>query len=265
MTLRSHLLIIAALPLLAAPARAQSADAIAHTLEAAHGKSAWYAQDAIEIDATVDFFNGELRLEGTMLFTSSLSKVRYTLDDGTVMVWNDGEVWLSPADRELEQARFHVMTWPYFAAVPFKLRDAGVNLDAAGELPVTGPGDTTRAVKLTFDRGTGDAPDDWYYLLPDDEHRLAAMSYIVTYGPTSQAEAEEKPSIVIYDDFRTEAGVTLPYRWDFYYWSKSDGAQTGDGPKGTVRVHDVRFVTPDDAAFDRPADAKPIPAPDGSP
>lgn len=244
----------------AADAEAErKAERVVDAIERAHGKAAWEAREAVEVEARVDFHGGKLVLDGTMLFTPSLGKVRYTLDDGTTMIWNDGEVWLSPADAELKMARFHVMTWPYFVAVPFKLRDPGARLSHAGELPVTGPDDTAEAVKLTFTRGTGDASDDWYYLLPDERNRLAGLSYIVTYGPTSRDEAEEKPSIVLYDDFREVDGVTLPFAWRFHYWNKQQGA-TGE-PKGTVEVRSVRFVTPEDGAFEKPADAKRIPPP----
>jgi len=244
----------------ASEARAENAKQVVERIEAAHGKAAWTTKDAIEADFLVEGFGG-LRLEGTMLFTPSLSKVRMDLQDGTTLIYNKGDAWMTPADAEMApaQARFHVLTWPYFVAVPFKLRDPGVNLTHAGPLPVHGPADARPAVRLTFEQGVGDAPDDWYYLLPNDRGELEALSYIVTFSQ-SQEEAETQPSVVLYDEFESIDGVTLPMDWRFHYWTKATGIEPGE-PKGTAKLKAVRFVSPAPDAFDQPADAVVLPPP----
>lgn len=244
----------------ASPTWAVSAQDVASAIEAAHGKSAWYAKDAVEVDIHVQGFGG-LELEGTMLFTPSLGEVRFELVEGTTLIYNRGDAWMTPSDADMSpaMARFHVLTWPYFVAVPFKINDPGVHLGEPVPMPVTHPDDTTTAVQMTFGQGVGDAPDDWYYLLPNDDGVLEALSYIVTYGKP-QDDAEEQPSIVLYDDFRTIDGVTLPFHWEFHYWHKDSGVAEGE-PKGTARIQSVRFVTPPADAFEKPANATPLPAP----
>ena len=46
--------------------------------------------------------------------------------------------------------------------------------------------------KISFDAGVGDAPDDWYIAFTDDQGRMDALGYIVTYSK-SQEEAEARP------------------------------------------------------------------------
>ena len=52
---------------------------------------------------------------------------------------------------------------------------------------------------MTFDRGIGDAPDDWYVVYKDNNSDLlAALVYIVTGGGTSVEVAEEDPHTITY-------------------------------------------------------------------
>ena len=113
--------------------------------------------------------------------------------------------------------------------------------------------------KLTFDPGTGDTPEDWYIVYADPgSHRLGAMAYILTYGST-RAAAEEEPHGIVYEDFRKTDGVVIARRWSFRTWSEESGF--GD-VFGTAILGDLRFVTPDEDAFERPERARELPTPD---
>ncbi|MEM7625297.1 MAG: hypothetical protein AAF333_06685 [Planctomycetota bacterium] len=237
------------------PTPAERIQAIEH----AHHVATYEKQSAIKADMVIDF--GPMHVEGTMWFTPSMGKVRMELDGGTVIVFDGQTAWLSPADAAVPgpPARFHVLTWPYFVAVPYKLDDPGTHHTDTGPHPIRGDQERLLGVKITFDAGVGDTPDDWYMSFADpDTGRLTALSYIVTYG-TPTEEANKKPSIVLYDDFVEVAGVPFATTWTFHFWNPDTGI---DGePKGTAKLSDISFVTPPDDAFVKPAGAVEAKAP----
>jgi hypothetical protein len=85
------------------------------------------------------------------------------------------------------------------------------------------------------------------------------MSYIVTYGGKSVAEAEKETHAIVYEDFMTVSGVTLATRWSFYNWSQQAGVYGDPIAEGTVS--NLRFVGLDEQDFSRPFDAKEDPHP----
>ncbi|MEM1110239.1 MAG: hypothetical protein AAGH99_16260 [Planctomycetota bacterium] len=228
-------------------------------IEAAHQGAVYNAQEAVQADFVVDF--GPMHLEGTMWFTPSMSKVRMELDGGAVIVYDGNTAWLSPADAAVPgpPPRFHVLTWPYFVAVPYKLDDPGTAHADTGEHPIRNDDEVLPGVKVTFGDGVGDTPDDWYMAFADpDTGRLTALSYIVTYGKDAE-EANKQPSIVLYDDFVEVDGVPFSTSWSFHLWTPGKGI-VGD-PKGSAKLANLAFVDPPADAFVKPKDAVEAKAP----
>lgn len=222
-------------------------------IESAHGADAYRERQVLRYDIEVTF-GGNVILAGTTLFDTNSERVRIDTVDGVTMVWDGAEAYVTPADAEVPgpPARFHLRTWTYFLAAPFKLRDPG-----SAMTPIEAPLASAPAVpagKLTFGAGVGDAPDDWYIVFPDREtNRVEALAYIVTYSK-SQAEAEQKPSIILYDGYRDFGGVWLSTDWTFHYWSPETGI---DGePKGTAVIKNVKFVTVPTELFSRPVNSR---------
>lgn len=218
-------------------------------IEAAHAGDLYNAKHAVQADFVCDF--GPMHIEGVMTFTPSIGKVRLSLNDAAEVVFDGQTAWLSPADAQVPgpPARFHVLTWPYFVAAPYKLDDPGTNHHDAGQLLVTGPNDKRIGTKITFDSGVGDAPDDWYIAFADEQGRLDALAYIVTFG-TPQEEAQKQPSIILYSDFVDVDGVPFATTWTFHYWNPEEG--TLGEPKGTATLSNIQFVTPSADTFTKP-------------
>ena len=221
----------------------------------AHGIDTWRSKGALETKITVDF-GGQRLVTGTLLTDTAVGKVRLTLDDGTVVIYNHGEAWTHPADSEFQGARFHILTWPYFLAAPMKLNDPGTHVELRGSLPLDG--DKLAAARLSFDDGVGDSPDDWYVLYQDGLHRLAGMAYIVTFGKET-AEAEKEPHAITYHDFAEVDGVTLSKHWKFWNWTEEGGIH-GD-QIGEVKLSEPRFVGFDPSLFEEMKGSRPEPAP----
>lgn len=246
-----------------APAAASAADpaaAFAAPIEKANGLAVWRAQDALQVDVVAKW-GGQTILDGRMTFPTDLSRSRLRRADGSIAVFDGEHAWVSPATAKLGGARFHLLTWPYFLAVPMKLRDPGTHLEPLGERPMR-QGAAFLAARLTFDPGTGDTPDDWYVVYRDPAtDRLAAVAYIVTYG-TPLEEAEKEPHLIVYADYVEVGGVPIPTTWTFYHWNPEEG---GHGePIGEVKLSGARFLTPAPDAFVRPADSQedPLPGPE---
>jgi hypothetical protein len=205
---------------------------------------------AADIDIS---FEGSPVLSASMLYDHHTGRVRLDVRDTAILFFDGQRAWISPASAEVPQARFHLLTWPYFLAAPFKLRDPGSRLETTGPRPLDGV--QHDSARLTFAAGVGDAPDDWYVIYEDpDTGLLAAMAYIVTYGGVTAREAEGEPHAIVYHDFVSIDGATLAQRWTFHHWSADEGPH-GD-PIGEATVANLRFVEPGDRAFAVPAGVK---------
>lgn len=96
--------------------------------------------------------------------------------------WTGEKAWKKVKDSTAFafDMRFWALTPYYFLGQPFILDGEGVNLEKLEDK--THKGITYHAIKVTFDAGTGDAPDDYYVLyFGKDTHKLAVIRYIVSY------------------------------------------------------------------------------------
>lgn len=228
-----------------------------NSIEKTHGAQAWYDHAALKTEIEIHWGEDQ-KTSATLVMRPDMSAIRMDVHGGPALVYNDGKAWMAPPDSQFQAPRFHLLTWPYFIAAPFKLGDPGTMLklmqsrqwnDADYDL-----------ARLTFASGVGDTPEDWYVLYRHPQsHRLDAMAYIVTYfGPTE--EAEEEPHAVVYRDYRMVDGVALPMHWTFHHWSMEQGPH-GD-PIGEVWLREASFVEPAAEAFAKPEGAAPLEAPE---
>lgn len=228
-------------------------DAVIASIEKAHHQDDWYSHAAFLSDIHIRF-GGKDRIIGTMTTTPSMSGTRIDHDNGKSVIWDGQTAWVSPSDASMSGARFDILTWPYFLAAPIKLDDPGTNHAFTGKSMVDGKvyDDT---VKLTFDSGVGDAPDDWYiiYKNPETDY-LDALAYIVSFGKDAEGIAKSEPHAIIYEDYRMVDGIPIPHEWTFRLWSEELGVH-GD-VLGTASLSNARFVDslPSDT-FLKPMDA----------
>lgn len=136
--------------------------------------------------------------------------------------------------------RFLALLNYYFLNLPWVVKDPGVIL---GDLERrTLWDDPTRylAVRVTFEPGTGDTPDDYYVLFIHPEtHRLAGCEYIVTYaGVLPPGMEQSPPHTLLFEEFETENGLLVPVRYTIYNQDHSVYA--------TCSVRDWSFSEPFD-------------------
>lgn len=231
-----------------------AAVAFAEPIEEAQGAAVWYAQPAFAAEIEL-VFGGQRVFAGTMWTTPEVGRARLEIEDGSVAIFDGERAWVAPEGSTFENARFHVLTWPYFLALPMKLRDPGTRLEPGD--PQDLGGERYDTARLTFSSGVGDSPDDWYVLYRDLEtHRLAAARFIVTYGKSKDA-AEKHPEVIFYDDWTDVDGVSIPTHWTIHAYGV-DGV--GD-LLAEITLENPRFATPPEGAFDKPEGAKEAPMP----
>ena len=236
----------------------------AEQVAAAHGRENVPADAVLRASITVEFGGNALLDAAELTFHPNGGLVRIETDDATA-VFDGTTAHLSPPDAEMARPRFQLLTWPYFALMPFKLDDGGANLAEIDDAPLREGGEPMPRMRLTFGQGVGDSPDDWYVLYLDGS-LLKAASYIVTYGDVDPDAAE--PHAIVYDDIENvpgpdgrPTGVLISRSWTFHNWSEDEGI-TGE-PIGRATLEDLRFVERESGMFEAPADAREVEVPAG--
>ena len=219
----------------------------------AHGSEAFRTHEAVSADLDLDF-PGKFEIRGHIVFDTAGGRSKITTDQGIVITFDGTKASVSPADAPLPpgMGRFHALTWPYFAAAPFKLGDPGVWLGDDGPQPWD-DGRLRPALKLTFGEGVGDASDDWFKVFADQGHHLRGMAYIVSYGKTA-AEAAKAPSAIVYGGYTDVDGALLSTDWSFHAWDDEQGLSAE--PTGHGALRNVTFVEVDDNTFAHPVDMR---------
>lgn len=219
-------------------------------IEAFHNKAVWDTKKAIAFDIDIQF-GGQPVLQGRITTLTSTGQVRIDLTDSlqSRMIWTGTEAVVSPASSPAGGARFHVLTWPYFLAAPFKLQDPGARLEETGTAQVDDRAAST--ARLTFASGTGDSPDDWYVVYKEAAtEELLAMAYIVTFGK-SLSDAEADPHAIVYKGYEMVEGVRIATDWTFTGWSQEGGI----GEEiGAATLSNLAFAEPEPGFFEVPAD-----------
>ncbi len=241
----------------AAQARLDTSEAgrmIQAAIEAHGGLARWYGSGPLGFRYTYE------RAEGPPIDTRQIvdpwaARARHaTLPDSSVQFgWTGREAWVKPAAAEAPiNARFWSLTPYYFVGMPFVLADPGVNLETAGQM--TAEGQTYDLVRVTFDPGTGDAPDDYYYVLLEGEtRRVGGVRYVVSY-PGFYPEGGASPErLMLYDGAQEAGGLTFQEGFRSFAWTEDGpGAPAAEGTVTGLRflpeAPDSLFALPPNAA-----------------
>ncbi len=250
MHLRLRLTLSALALLTALPASGQ----IGAALDAHGGLEKWKAQAGVEYDLTWKSAKSERHdheLFDLNTRAGLITSEKYTIGS------KQGEVWIKPGLDALGgmPPRFYIGTPFYFFAMPFVFADPGSKQESLGTR--TFRGKDYDALKITFAKGTGDTPDDYYiaYLDPQTKQLKLAI-YVVTYPTMRQGKALEKiePHVIVFDEWQTVDGLLVPKKAQFYKWTGSD---LEGSVLGALEYTNVHFLSaaPNPSKFDKPADA----------
>ncbi len=228
--------------------------AFAKGIEKSHNKEKFMSHKAVSFDLLLNF-GGKERLDAKVTMLTNSSKVKIELKDNSAIIFDGENVYTSPSNVEKPMARFDVLTWSYFFAMPFKLTDPGTNWSNLEQADING--NTFTRAKLTFESETGDTAEDWYWAYVDNKTNLLTYApYIVTFG-SNVNKAEENPHAIVYSNYAVVDSVAIADQWKFYNWSQEQELY-GD-PIGDAKITNIQFL--ETADFTVPTDSKTVAMP----
>lgn len=213
-----------------------------NAMEAHGGLATWYKNGPVSFQFHYKPLDG-----GTVRNTHqeidtwrSHARHRKVSDPESQYGWNGKKAWIHTKDSTAftYNTRFWSLTPYFFMAQPFVLDGQGTNLEV---LPQENyKEDTYDVIKVTFDEGTGDAPDDYYILyFNTNSHQLKVIRYVVSY-PKYFKKGEHTPEkfMELYGT-QTINGIVLPERYQTHWLVKNN--QPGDYITD-IRLSNVSFL-----------------------
>ena len=225
---------------------AQQTDLV-KSVEQAHHKTEFLAHDAIQFDIVLSFGGREL-LNSTLTLSTDSSNAILESKDGDKVYVNSDRVYHNPNKENVRGVRSSAYTWSYFFLFPYKLSDGGKSWSDYSKKELNGT--TYNVEKLTFAKGTGDAPDDWYIMYADKETNLVTTSAYIATGGKAQKKSEEKPHAITYNSYQIISGIPIAHEWTFWSWDEEKGITK---QLGEASLKNIKFVDTDDEYFAAPA------------
>ncbi len=151
-------------------------------------------------------------------YWSAQTRHRLAQDTTVQYGWDGQQAWAYPTDTLIPyDVRFWSLTPYYFVGIPFVLADEGINLALLE--PDTLAGNTYDLVKVTYQEGVGDAPDDYYVIyVSQEDNRVGAIRYIVSYPGYFPDGGHAPEKLMTYEGAQTVAGIILPERYRTFWW-----------------------------------------------
>ena len=178
-------------------------------------------------------------------------KVLLTHENYTVG-FDGQEVWVTPDKAAFGSgsARFYHNLRFYFVAMPFIVADPGINYEVLPQKEFQGK--SYEALRITYNDGVGDAPEDEYILHFDPEtYKMEWLLYTVTYYT---GQAGERYNLLHYSDWQEVNGLLMPQKMVGY---KYEDGKIGDKRyERLVSDFELKTTREDDAIFDMPAEAE---------
>ncbi len=222
---------------------------------AAHGGlQKWRSCAAVEYDLT---WKGPKEKSQEHQFFDLQTRSGLITSDKYTLGSNGREVWIKPGLDALggTPPRFYMWTPFYFFGMPFVFGDPGTKQESLGRKSFRGQ--DYEAIRITFAKGIGDTPDDYYVAYIDPgTNQLKLAYYVVTFPAMRKGRPVDQlaPHAIVFQEWQTVDGLRVPKVAPFYKWT---GTDIEGEPLGTLEFSNVHFLTqpPDAAKFDKPPDA----------
>lgn len=218
------------------------------------GANNFKRQGTLEYDSKMEV-EGVFILEDHQLIDLYSRKILIT-NDSYKIGFDGTEVWITPSVEALGiPPRFYASTPFYFFGLPFLFADPGANLEALGTKELDGK--KYNAVKVTYDPGTGDTPDDKYVGYFDrDTNQLKVLHYTVTYPSLTKGKTTaELEHAAVYEEWQNVNGLIVPKKIAFHELSNDNPSDT---PVGSLSFENVSFhhQPPAPSTFHKPKGAQ---------
>ncbi|MGB6154189.1 MAG: hypothetical protein WBG48_19555 [Pricia sp.] len=226
-------------------------------MEAHGGLSNWFANGPITFRFKYQpLDDGEPRDTYQTIDTWRSHARHFSATDSTQQYgWNGKDAWLKAKDSNVfnYNTRFWSLTPYFFMAQPFVLEGEGTNLELQDQVEFKN--NRYDVVKVTFDSGTGDAPDDYYVLYFDSESsQLGVIRYIVSYPGYFEEGKHTPEKFMELLGEQTVDGITFPENYKTYWLAEDNGP----GEHITdIELSEIEFLPKlESSYFDVPKEAK---------
>lgn len=188
---------------------------------------------------------------GDETHTVSLPNRKTKIESKDWSIGNDESgVWLLKHDLgyEANPVFYHNLMF-YFYAMPFVIADPGTNYETLASTELDGK--MYNGLKVSYNKGVGDSPEDEYILYIDpDTNKMAWLAYTVTF---KEQKKNNDWHYIKYDKWQDVNGLMLPEK--LTWWNVENGK-----PKGEKM--DIKFdkVTATETMLDAVVFAKPAEA-----
>ncbi|WP_040253298.1 DUF6503 family protein [Psychroserpens mesophilus] len=164
----------------------------------------------------------------------------------------DGEkVWLQKKDTTSYKGnpKFYYNLMFYFYAMPFILADDGIIYEDVK--PLEFEGKSYPGIKIAYESGVGESPEDEYILYYDSEtHKMAWLAYTVTFF---SKEKGKEFHFIKYSDWQNVAGLQLPKTLTWYNYennlptTKRNDLEFSEVTLTKMKMNSEVFSKPEDA------------------
>jgi len=167
---------------------------------------------------------------------------------------SDGkQVWVKPNANKVpgKSAAFYYNLDFYFVAIPFVLKDPGVQVTYMGK--ATPDDQEYDLLKISYETGVGLSAEDLYFLYLDPTtHQLKILTYTVSYFDKTN---EKVNSAKKYLDYQNIQGILMPTRLENYRWIDE---KIGENSNRDRLIKNIKFheTIPDENVFAVPPGAK---------
>ena len=211
-------------------------------MEAHGGLKNWYANGFLSFRFNYQPVNGKGIRDSYQTIDTWNNKARHNsiTDKNDVFGWDGKEAWVKAKDSIsfAYDTKFWALTPIYFSGQPFVFDGTGVNLELLPQVEFKGA--MQNVVKVTYDKGVGSAPDDYYIMYINAKTNLVdAFKYIVSYPEYFPNGGHAPEKITVTQGTTTVDGIV--FATDFKtYWSTAD--KDGLGEYITkIDVSDISF------------------------
>lgn len=213
------------------------------SMEAHGGLENWFKNGPISF--RFDYLpigDGTPRITSQQIDTWSNKAVHQDISDPEdTFGWDGKNAWVKRNDTAQfdYNVRFWALTPYYFLGQPFIFDGEGVNIEKIEDQVINNV--VYDAVKITFESGTGDAPDDYYINLYEKEtHLLKALKYIVSYPAYFKDGGHSPEKTMVINELSSVEGIKLPTSYETFSLSQVNGEL---GPKVTdIKVSQLTFL-----------------------
>lgn len=222
------------------------------SIEAHGGLSQWFKNGALKFRWSYNILGKGTLIDSVQTVDTWSSRAIHEVKqpvEGVTFGWNGEKAWTVPAEAQLPvPPDFWALTPYYFVGVPHVLADPGTIHEKLSE-QIEFKGKLYDQVKVTYEAGTGETPDDYYIALIDPESKQTkAVRYIVTDQRVTKGKPASPEKLITYEGWYDLNGVLFPKK--HLTFAMNDGV-VGEETR-FADVSEAEFLGDAEISFEKP-------------